>query len=444
LAYQTRTIQLFLEEIMPFDIIIGTQWGDEGKGRVTDLLAEQADIVARYSGGDNAGHTITLESEVFKLHLIPSGIIHDNVTCLIGNGVVMNPAVVLREMDALAARGVDVSPERLKISINTHLVTPAHIALDKASEVRKGGSAIGTTQRGIGPAYTDKAARSGLRASLMADPEALANAMHKHIAAKNLVLQHLYSAEPLDADAIAVEYLEYARRLAPHLTDGSLLLHEALRNNERILAEGAQGTMLDIDHGTYPFVTSSAPTSSGALVGLGLGPTVVNRVIGVAKAFSSRVGGGPFTTELDGEAALRLRGSGANPWDEYGTTTGRPRRVGWLDLVVLRYAARINSLTELVLTKLDILSGLPEIPVCVAYRHNGERLAHFPTDPAILANCEPIYVTLPGWEEDISEIRHLADLPEAAQGYINFIADVVETPIKMVSVGPARSHTVYA
>lgn len=429
---------------MPLDIIIGTQWGDEGKGRITDLLAAQADIVARYSGGDNAGHTITIGDEVFKLHLIPSGIVHDNVMCLIGNGVVMNPAVVLREMDALAARGVDVSSARLKISTNAHLITPAHIAIDRVSEMRKGGDAIGTTQRGIGPAYTDKAARSGLRANLLADPEALADAIYDHIAAKNAVLRHIYSAEPLDAEAITTEYLAYARRLTPHLTDGSLLLHNALRNGDRILAEGAQGTMLDIDHGTYPFVTSSAPTASGALVGLGLGPSVVGRVIGVAKAFSSRVGGGPFTTELDGDEAHRLRGSGANPWDEYGTTTGRPRRVGWLDLVVLRYAARINGLTELVLTKLDILSGLPEIPVCVAYRYQGQRLDHLPNDPAVLAQCTPIYVTLPGWDEEIGDVRRMDDLPEAALGYINFIANVAETPVRMVSVGPARSHTVYA
>ncbi|MCO5184992.1 MAG: adenylosuccinate synthase [Anaerolineae bacterium] len=429
---------------MPLDIIIGTQWGDEGKGRITDLLAAQANIVARYSGGDNAGHTITIGADVFKLHLIPSGIVHENVVCLIGNGVVMNPAVVLREMDALTARGVDVSPARLKISTNTHLVTPAHIAIDRASERLKGSDAIGTTQRGIGPAYTDKAARSGLRASLLADPEALADAMYDHIAAKNTVLRHLYSAEPLDAEAVAVEYLAYARRLAPHLTDGSLLLHNALRNGDRILAEGAQGTMLDIDHGTYPFVTSSAPTASGALVGLGLGPSVVGRVVGVAKAFSSRVGGGPFATELDGDEAHRLRGSGANPWDEYGTTTGRPRRVGWLDLVVLRYAARINGLTELVLTKLDILSGLPEIPVCVAYRYQGRRLDHLPGDPAILAQCMPVYVNLPGWKTEIGDVRRMRDLPDAAQGYINFVADVVETPVRMVSVGPARSHTVYA
>ncbi len=429
---------------MPLDIIIGTQWGDEGKGRITDLLAAQANIVARYSGGDNAGHTITIGADVFKLHLIPSGIVHENVVCLIGNGVVLNPAVVLREMDALTARGVDVSPARLKISTNTHLVTPAHIAIDRASERLKGSDAIGTTQRGIGPAYTDKAARSGLRASLLADPEALADAMYDHIAAKNTVLRHLYSAEPLDAEAVAVEYLAYARRLAPHLTDGSLLLHNALRNGDRILAEGAQGTMLDIDHGTYPFVTSSAPTASGALVGLGLGPSVVGRVVGVAKAFSSRVGGGPFATELDGDEAHRLRGSGANPWDEYGTTTGRPRRVGWLDLVVLRYAARINSLTELVLTKLDILSGLPEIPVCVAYRYQGRRLDHLPGDPTILAQCTPVYVNLPGWKTEIGDVRRMRDLPDAAQGYINFVADVVETPVRMVSVGPARSHTVYA
>lgn len=425
---------------MPLNIIIGAQWGDEGKGRYTDLLAAEADVVARFSGGDNAGHTINVQDEIFKLHLIPSGIIHDRTVCLIGNGVVVNPAVLLREMDALAARGVDVSPAHLKLSYNAHLITPAHIALDKASEAQLGQGAIGTTQRGIGPAYTDKVARDGLRAGLFAAPEELADAIHQHIQTKNEVLQKIYHAPTLDETAVATEYAAYAQRLAPYLVDGSVLLDEYLRNGRSVLAEGAQGTFLDIDHGTYPFVTSSSPTAGGALTGLGVGPKVVDRVIGVTKAFTSRVGSGPFPCQLGGEQALRLRGTGSNPWDEYGTTTGRPRRVGWLDLVMLRHAARINSLTELALTKMDILSGLDEIPVCVAYERREERLAHFPSSLEILAECKPVYEILPGWQEDISGARTWADLPRNAQAYIEFIAVTTRTPISYASVGPGRAQ----
>jgi adenylosuccinate synthase len=428
---------------MPLDMIIGAQWGDEGKGRVTDLLAAQTDIVARYSGGDNAGHTVTVQGDIFKLHLIPSGIIHPKVTCLIGNGVVLNPAVLLREMAALAERGIDVGPGRLKISRNTHLITPAHIALDKAKEARRGSEAIGTTLRGIGPAYTDKTSRIGLRAELFANPEELADQIQAHIAEKNEVLTKIYGAEPLDADTVATEYAQFAQRLRAHLVDGPVYLDEALRNGRSVLAEGAQGTFLDLDHGTYPFVTSSAPTSGGVLVGLGVGPRMVGRVIGIAKAFTSRVGGGPFPAELDGEMALRLRGSGDKPWDEYGTTTGRPRRVGWLDLVMLRHAARINGLTELVITKLDILSGLDEIQVCNAYRLDGQTIDFYPSDIPSLSRCQPVYDTLPGWSEDIMPMRKLADLPRNAQNYIQFIADQTGVPVTAVSVGPGRDQVIH-
>ncbi len=427
---------------MPLNIIVGTQWGDEGKGRITDKLAAEAQIVARYSGGDNAGHTVTVGSHIFKLHLIPSGIVHPSVTCVIGNGTVINPAVLLHEMAALAAQGVDVGPERLKLDDKAHLITPAHIALDGAAEQQRGGEALGTTRRGIGPAYTDKFARHGLRAHLLRQPEALADAIHHHIHEKNRLLVHLYHQPPLDADAVALAYQAYARQLAPYVTDTSLLLHQALARGETVLAEGAQGTWLDIDHGSYPYVTSSHPIASGALVGLGLGPAHIGRVIGVAKAFSSRVGAGPLLTELQGEAALRLRGSGENPWDEYGTTTGRPRRVGWLDLPALRYAARINGLTELMVTKLDVLSGLPEIPVCVAYLHQGERLEQPPADPTQLAACVPIYSHRPGWQEDLTTTRRPAPLPAAAHAYIAFIAEQVGVPISLVSVGPARDQVV--
>lgn len=428
---------------MPLDIVIGAQWGDEGKGRITDLLAARVDVVARFSGGDNAGHTVTLGQRIFKLHLIPSGIIHQQVACIIGNGVVINPAVLLSEIDALADRGIDTTPRRLKISTNAHLITPAHIALDKANELARGQEAIGTTQRGIGPAYTDKAARLGLRAGLFANPEGLSDAVHDHVAEKNEILRRVYNAETLDAQKIAADYGEYARRLAPYLKDTTLFLNEALESGRTVLAEGAQGTMLDLDHGTYPFVTSSWPTAGGAMIGLGVGPKVVSNVIGVAKAFTSRVGGGPFPCELDGDAALRLRGTGEHPWDEYGTTTGRPRRVGWLDLLILRHAARINSLTELALTKLDILSGLPELPVCVAYELEGRRITHLPSDADVIARCRPVYEVLPGWDEDITQAQQMTELPANARNYIRFISDTLNLPINIVSVGPGRDQTIW-
>lgn len=427
---------------MPLNIIIGAQWGDEGKGRFTDLLAADTDAVGRFSGGDNAGHTVTVGEDVFKLHLIPSGIIHEKAICIIGNGVVMNPAVFIREMDGLIERGIDVGPERLKISRACHIITPAHIALDKAKEMALGTGKIGTTLRGIGPAYMDKIGRSGLRAGLFAHPEALTAAIHAHIEAHNNTLTKIYGAAPLDATAVAAEYAVYAQHLAPHLADASVLLDDYLKAGRAVLAEGAQGTFLDIDHGTYPFVTSSSPTAGGALTGLGIGPKMVGRVIGVCKAFTSRVGSGPFPCEAEGETAVRLRGTGANPWDEYGTTTGRARRVGWLDLVMLRHAGRINSFTDIAITKLDILSGLAEIPVCVAYTLDGERINHFPHSLEELGRCEPVFELLPGWQEDVTGARTWDDLPKAAQNYIEYIAKDTQTPISYVSVGPGRAQVV--
>jgi adenylosuccinate synthase len=426
---------------MAVDIIIGAQWGDEGKGRMTDLLAEQSDVIARFSGGDNAGHTVAVKDETFKLHLIPSGIVHKDKLCVIGNGVVLNPAVFLREIDALAERGIDVSPARLKISERAHLITPAHIALDKAAEAQRGTEAIGTTQRGIGPAYTDKISRQGLRAHLLGDTAVLTLALTEHLQAHNRTLTAT-GQPPVDIPATLEQFAHYAERLAPYLAETSVLLDQALRQGQTILAEGAQGTLLDVDHGTYPFVTSSSPTAGGAMTGLGLGPRTVGRVIGVTKVFTSRVGSGPFVTELEGDSALRLRGTGANPWDEYGTTTGRPRRVGWLDLVILRHAVRVNSLSELALTKLDILSGLPEIPVCVGYTCHGRRIEHFPADLDEIAECQPIYETLPGWQEDVTGARVWGDLPANAQKYIEFIAAQTDTPVSMVSVGPKRAQIV--
>jgi adenylosuccinate synthase len=425
---------------MPLNIIVGCQWGDEGKGHITDLLASEARIVARYSGGDNAGHTVTIGDETYKLHLIPSGIVHPGVTCLIGNGVVLNPAVFLREMDGLAERGIDVSPDRLKISYKTHLISPAHIAQDKAREISRGDEAIGTTLRGIGPAYTDKYSRTGLRAGQFADRESLANAVYAHVKNHNQVLVNSYQMDALDAAQIAADFDNYAQRLAPYLVDSDLAIDEAIQAGQPVLAEGAQGTLLDIDHGTYPFVTSSSPTAGGALTGLGIGPKYVDRVVGVAKAFTTRVGSGPFPTELEGAAALRLRGTGDNPWDEYGTTTGRPRRVGWLDLVILHHARRINSLTEFVITKLDILSGFKQIPVCVAYELNGQRIEHIPADLRTLGECLPIYEILPGWSEDIMSARRLEDLPANARQYVDFIAAQTGIPVSYISVGPGREQ----
>ncbi len=427
---------------MPLNIVVGTQWGDEGKGRITDLLAAEANIVARYSGGDNAGHTVTIGEEIFKLHLIPSGIIHQGVVCLIGNGTVINPAVLLREMDSLANRGVDVGPHRLKISRKAHLITPAHIALDKAIEVQRANVAIGTTQRGIGPAYADKTSRIGIRAGQLADADMLADSIQTQIQTHNRILTKIHGLEPLDGAAVAAEYRAYAQRLAPHLADIDLLIDEALSADQTILAEGAQGALLDIDHGTYPFVTSSSPTSGGALCGLGIGPKRVDTVVGVAKAFTTRVGSGPFPTELEGDSAERLRGTGENPWDEYGTTTGRPRRVGWLDLVILHHARRINSLTEMVITKLDILSGFEEIPVCVAYELDGERISYIPADLKTLARCRPIYENLPGWSENIMGVRHLDDLPYNARRYVTTISEQTGIPISHVSVGPGRDQSI--
>ena len=428
---------------MALDIIIGAQWGDEGKGRITDLMAAEADIVARYSGGDNAGHTVTVGEEIFKLHLVPSGIIHPGVVAFIGNGTVINPRVLLEELDQLAARGVDVTPSRLKISRTAHLITPAHVALDQAQETARGAQMIGTTKRGIGPAYVDKTQRTGLRAHLLATPEELADALVAHVEDKNHILATLYDAPALDARAIAAEYAGYAQRLAPYLVDGPQYLATALEQGRRVLAEGAQGTLLDIDHGTYPFVTSSSPTAGGVITGLGVGPRNVNRVVGIAKAFTSRVGSGPFPAEVEGDLALRLRGTGENPWDEYGTTTGRPRRVGWLDTVMLRFARRVNSLTELALTKLDVLSGIETLQVNVAYELDGVRIDYFPSDLATLARCRPFYETLPGWQEDITGARSPADLPDNARYYIDFVAAQVDLPMTMVSVGPSRNQVVF-
>jgi len=423
-------------------VILGTQWGDEGKGKLTDRLTAESDIVARFNGGDNAGHTVTVAGEIFKLHLIPSGILYPHVTCVMGSGMAVNPGKLLKEMDALAERGVDVSAFRLKLSGRAHLILPYHIALDGAGERALGEKKIGTTMRGIGPTYADKSARRGIRAQSMADPEAFADQVRAETKAKNEILTQLYGQDPLDADAAAAEHFEFARRLAPYLENTSVYLHEALAEGKRLLCEGAQATLLDIDHGTYPYVTSSSPTIGGVFTGLGIGPRRVERIIGVVKAFQTRVGGGPMPTELLGESGDRLRGTGADPWDEYGTTTGRPRRCGWLDGVMLRYSARVNDLTDVCITKLDILTGLEALKICVAYDYRGRRLEHLPSEAETLAECQPIYETLPGWHEDITGARRFKDLPPAAQNYVRRIEELAAVPATYISVGPGRDQTV--
>jgi adenylosuccinate synthase len=418
---------------MAVAVILGAQWGDEGKGKITDLMAAEADVVARFGGGDNAGHTVTVGTERFALHLIPSGILYPRVTCLLGGGMVVNPKKLLAEMDGLAARGVDVSPSRLKLSGLAHLILPYHLALDEAAEEVRRGSAIGTTRRGIGPAYTDKAARTGIRAQEMLHaPEQFANRIREQVQAKNLILEKVYGRPPLDADAIVEDYASYARRLAPHVADVSDFLERSIRSRKRILAEGAQGALLDLDHGSYPYVTSSYPTIGGVMIGLGMGPQYIDRVVGVVKAYQTRVGAGPMPTELTGELGDRLRGTGAQPWDEFGTTTGRPRRCGWLDAVALRYASRINGLTELAITKLDILSRFESIQVCVAYDLDGQRIESLPTDLSVLARCQPIYETLPGWQADIEQVAKVEELPRPARGYVDFVEERVGIPASFI------------
>ncbi len=427
---------------MPATIIVGTQWGDEGKGKITDLLAAEAHIVARYNGGDNAGHTLTVGDDRFALHLVPSGILYPHTTCIIGNGVVVNPRTLSREIEGLAERGVDVSPQRLKLSDRAHLIMPYDVALDGAAEKSLGKGKIGTTRRGIGPTYGDKAARDGLRSWDMLDEGAFVEKVRAAVETKNAILERIYHQSPLNPNEAAEEYADYATQLAPYVADTAPILHQALRAGKNVLCEGAQGTLLDLDHGSYPFVTSSSPIAGGALTGLGFGPRHIERIVGVVKAFQTRVGAGPMPTELLDEVGDRLRGTGKHPWDEYGTTTGRPRRCGWLDGVALRYAAQINGLTEIAITKLDILTGLETLKICVAYDYRGQRLESFPASAEVLAECKPIYEEWPGWSEDIRGTRALPDLPQAALDYVRRIEELADAPATFVSVGPGREETI--
>jgi adenylosuccinate synthase len=422
---------------MSATVVVGAQWGDEGKGKVVDLLAERSDVVARYQGGNNAGHTIVAGDEVYKLHLIPSGILYPDTTCVIGNGVVVDPAVLCGEIAELERRGVDVS--RLRLSGNAHLIMPYHVMLDGASERRLGKFSIGTTGRGIGPCYVDKAARVGIRAQDLLDPKILVAKLEIALETKNELLDLVYGLPRLDPAKVAEDILPHAERLRPHIADTALLIDGALREGRHVLFEGAQGTMLDLDHGTYPFVTSSNPTAGAACTGTGIGPTRIDRVLGVAKAYATRVGEGPFPTELaddDGRRMLKLG-------NEFGTTTGRQRRCGWIDLVALRYAVRISGITQLALTKLDVLSGFERVRLCVAYEtRDGERLEEFPYHQTVFHGCRPMYEEMPGWDEDLSECRNPEDLPPRARDYVDAIARSIEVPITLIGTGQGRHQVI--
>ena len=424
---------------MPASVIVGLQWGDEGKGKTTDFLAEQVSTVIRYQGGDNAGHTIMIGSDSFKLHLVPSSVLYPHITPVIGPGVVVNPATLLREFDELTARGIDVS--RVRVSHAAHLILPYHVALDRAREARLGGAKVGTTQRGIGPAYEDRAARLGLRVEDLVDPASAATRLARVLPEKRALLEALGStdhADAVNADLLVELIAAWGKRLQPHIADSTRLVQAALAADEHILLEGAQGTLLDLDHGSYPFVTSSNPIAGGATTGGGIAPLQIDEVMGVMKAYATRVGSGPFVTELTDAIGERIASTG----HEVGTTTGRRRRVGWNDAVPLRYAVQLNGVSSIMLNKLDVLSGIPEILLCVAYEIDGVRVEHWPASAAELSRAKPIYERFPGWDEPIHMVRTLADLPENARRYVTALEEVAGAPIVLVSVGPERTQTI--
>jgi adenylosuccinate synthase len=421
---------------MPAVVVVGTQWGDEGKGKIVDVLSEEADLVIRYQGGHNAGHTVVINNEKFILHLIPSGILHKDKLCIIGNGVVIEPSALLEEIDGLRKRGIEVG-DNLLISKNAHLIMPYHILLDTHSE-KTTKVKIGTTGRGIGPAYTHKAQRFGIRVVDLLEPEIFKEKVERTLDEVNFILKERYSIEPLNAETIYDTYLNYAERLRPHISDTEIVINNAINEGKKLLLEGAQGTLLDVDHGTYPFVTSSNPVAGGACVGAGIGPTKITSVLGVVKAYTTRVGEGPFPTELKDSIGemLRMRGG------EYGATTGRPRRCGWLDAVVLRHSVRVNGITGIVVTKLDILDELDIIKICTGYRYKGIVYKDMPKEYGIFSNCEPVFIELKGWKKKTTGINDYAQLPELARQYLKKIEELLEVPIVLISTGQKRDELI--
>jgi adenylosuccinate synthase len=420
---------------MPATVIVGAQWGDEGKGKIVDLLAQHSDFVCRYQGGPNAGHTIVCDGETFKLHHVPSGILSDGKICVVGAGCVVDPGLLVDEIDELERRGVTTAG--LRVSGNAHLIMPWHVAIDSASERRLGKLQIGTTRRGIGPAYADKAARLGIRVQDILDPKILRQKFETALAEKNIVLERLHDAAPLQVDELAERMESCAQRLRPYVADTSLLVDQALKEGRRVLLEGAQGTLLDLDHGTYPFVTSSNPIAGAAATGTGIGPTRIDSVVGVAKVYVTRVGEGPFPTEIQGPDQQRVRELGR----EYGTTTGRERRCGWLDLVGLRFAVRVNGLTSLALTKLDVLSSFRELPVCTRYRlADGTETEEIPAHQTDFHHARPVYETLPGWNEPLDSVEHLEGLPDAARRYVEYVEREVDVEVTMIGTGADRER----
>ena len=421
---------------MPAIVLLGAQWGDEGKGKATDLLGDKVKYVVRYQGGNNAGHTVVIGDQKYALHLLPSGILSPNCIPVIGNGVVIDPAVLLDEIKGLNERGIDTS--KLKISTNAHLITPYHRTIDKVTERFLGNSKIGTTGRGIGPSYADKINRIGIRVQDLFDPSILKQKLEGALRDKNQVLIKVFNRKGIEVEEVFSEYLSYAESLKKYVVDTSLLLNQALDKGEVVLLEGSQGTLLDVDHGTYPFVTSSNPTAGGAATGSGIGPTKISRVIGIVKAYTTRVGSGPFPTELFDEDGERLRTIGG----EFGTTTGRSRRCGWYDALIARYAVRINGLTDFFLTKLDVLTGWEKIPVCVAYEIDGKKVDELPSSQTDFHHAKPIYEYLPGWSEDISNAKSLNELPSNARSYVKYLEEISGAPMSAIGVGPGRDQTI--
>ena len=417
-------------------IVIGAQWGDEGKGKITDLLSRSADVVVRYQGGVNAGHTIVVQGQTFKLNLIPSGILYPKTECIIGCGTVIDPQVLINELEQLEK--LNISTANLLISQTAHVTMPYHRLIDRASEERRGNHKIGTTGRGIGPTYADKSERIGIRVLDLMDPQGLHEQLEWTINYKNVILEKLYNLPPLNPKTVIEEYLGYAERLRPYVVDTSLKIYDAVQRRRNILFEGAQGTLLDLDHGTYPYVTSSNPVAGGACAGTGIGPTMIDRVIGVSKAYTTRVGEGPFPTELNGEIGELLGDRGA----EFGTNTGRKRRCGWFDAVIGRYAVRINGMDCMAITKIDVLDELDKISVCVAYEIDGTQTKDFPSSARQFARCRPIYETLPGWQKSTSDCRNLKELPKQALDYLKFLAELMDVPIAIVSLGASRDQTI--